>query len=66
MLQYVLLTGGNTKVRGFDKRIKAELTMLNQYDTKINIVKSYDEQLDAWRGGALLAKTYFKGDSGVQ
>lgn len=29
MLNYVFLTGGNTKVPGFDKRIEAELRMIN-------------------------------------
>ena len=35
--------------------------MLNPPDMPINIVKSYDAMLDAWKGGALLAKTCFKG-----
>jgi len=42
MLAYVLLTGGNTKVPNFDKRIEAELRMINKVGTKINVVKSYD------------------------
>lgn len=42
MLQYVLLTGGHTKVPGFDKRIEAELRMINKVGTPINVVKSYD------------------------
>ena len=55
LLSYVLLTGGNTVVRGFDERIKSELTMLNPVGMPINVVKSYDAHLDSWRGGALLA-----------
>ena len=54
-MKYVLITGGHTKVPGFGKRIEAELRMLNKSGTPISIVKSYDEQLDAWRGGAWLA-----------
>lgn len=42
MLSYVLLMGGNSQIQGFDKRILAELTMLNPSDTRINVVKSYD------------------------
>jgi len=54
-----LITGGHTKVPGFDRRIEAELRMINKSGTLINVVKSYDEQLDAWRGGAWLANKYF-------
>ncbi len=43
MLSYILLTGGNTKIPGFDKRIEAELRMINQVGTHINVVKSYDQ-----------------------
>lgn len=42
MLAFILLTGGNTKVPGFDKRIEAELRMINAVGTPINVVKSYD------------------------
>ena len=55
LLSYVLLTGGNTVIKGFEERIKSELTMLNPVGMPINVVKSYDAHLDAWRGGALLA-----------
>jgi hypothetical protein len=48
-------------VPGFDKRIKAELTMINRAGTPINVVKSFDEQLDAWKGGAWLANNFFGG-----
>ena len=36
--------------------------MLNPPEMPINIVKSYDAMLDAWRGGALLARTCFQGN----
>lgn len=55
------MTGGHTKIPGFDKRIEAELRMLNRVGTPINVVKAYDPQLDAWKGGAWLARTYFHG-----
>jgi actin-related protein 5 len=61
LLKFVLITGGHTKVPGFDKRIESELRMINQVGTPINVVRSYDEQLDAWRGGAWFANNYFCG-----
>lgn len=33
--------------------------MLNDVNSKINVVKAYDAQLDAWKGGAKLAKEKF-------
>jgi len=59
----VLLTGGNTLVSGFDKRIESELRMLSPVGTPINVVRAYDAQLDAWKGGAKLAQNYFKGST---
>ena len=63
LLQYVLLTGGNSLIQGFDNRVKAELRMLNHPEMNINVVNSYDAMLDAWKGGALLAQERFKGSS---
>ena len=37
--------------------------MINKAGTPINVVRAYDEQLDAWRGGAWLANNYFHGRS---
>lgn len=34
--------GGNTKIQGFDNRIRAELKMMCATDTIINVVKTYD------------------------
>ena len=59
MLSYVLLTGGNTLVPNFDNRIRQELRMLNPPEMPINVVKSFDAMLDAWKGGALLARSCF-------
>ena len=61
LLSYVLLTGGNTLVPNFDTRIKQEFRMLNPPEIPINVVRSQDAMLDAWRGGALLARTCFSG-----
>ena len=61
MLSYVFLTGGNTLVPNFDNRIRQELRMLNPPEMPINVVKSYDAMLDAWKGGALLARSCFQG-----
>ena len=33
--------------------------MLNPVGQTINVVRAFDAQLDAWRGGALLAQTHF-------
>lgn len=33
MLEYVLLSGGNTLVKGFDDRVKRELTMVCPINT---------------------------------
>jgi len=63
MFKYVLLTGGNTQVAGFDTRITNELRMLNAVGTEINVVKAYDASIDAWRGGAKLASELFNGSS---
>ena len=62
----MLLTGGNTKATGFDKRIESELRMLNRVGTPINVVRAYDAQLDAWRGGAWLTKKYFNSKHGLE
>mmetsp|Transcript_32827 Transcript_32827/g.43275 ORF Transcript_32827/g.43275 Transcript_32827/m.43275 type:complete len:105 (+) Transcript_32827:1253-1567(+) len=48
-------------VPDFDTRVKQELRMLNPPEMPINVVKSFDAMLDAWRGGALLAQKCFKG-----
>ena len=42
LLRFVLLTGGHTKIPGFDRRIEADLRMINRAGTHINVVKSYD------------------------
>ena len=42
ILNNVLLTGGQTNIPGFDRRIEAELRMINRVGTPINVVKSYD------------------------
>jgi len=34
--------------------------MINPTETTINVVNALDAQLDAWKGAALLAQTYFK------
>ena len=60
-MKFVFLTGGNTIVPGFDKRIEAELRMINKVDTPINVVRAFDPKLDAWRGGAWLASNFFNG-----
>lgn len=41
MLKYVLITGGNTKVKGFSERILRELRMQSDFGDPINIVHNY-------------------------
>ena len=55
ILDFVLLAGGNTLVKGFDARVKRELQMVSPVDQKINVVNAFDARLDAWRGGAEFA-----------
>jgi len=43
ILKFVLITGGHSKVPGFDKRIESELRMINKVGTPIKVVRSYDE-----------------------
>ena len=57
----MLITGGNTLVSNFDSRVRQELRMLNPPESEINVVNSLNASLDAWRGGALLAKKCFSG-----
>ena len=56
LTNFVLLTGGNTKIENLDRRIESEIRMLREPNSNINIVKSYDPDLDAWRGAVLYAK----------
>ena len=39
----------------------AELRMINRVGTPINVVKAFDPELDAWKGGAWLANNNFNG-----
>jgi len=61
LASFVHLTGGNTKVPGFDLRMEAELRMLCEVGTPINVVRAYDHQLDAWRGGKQFAEELMQG-----
>ena len=35
--------------------------MISTIGTQLNVVKAYDPQLDAWKGGAWVANNYFSG-----
>lgn len=54
LMDFVLLSGGNTLLPNFDLRIKRELTMLNPVGTQINIVRAADAMLDSWKGARML------------
>lgn len=53
---FVLLTGGNTKIDHLDDRVRAEIQMLRPQGSRLNVVKAYDPDLDAWRGGVMFAR----------
>ena len=53
---FVLLTGGNTKIQHLDDRVRAEIQMLRPQGAQLNVVKAYDPDLDAWRGGVMFAR----------
>mmetsp|Transcript_20645 Transcript_20645/g.20376 ORF Transcript_20645/g.20376 Transcript_20645/m.20376 type:complete len:261 (-) Transcript_20645:117-899(-) len=56
LTSFVLLTGGNTKIEGMDKRIKAEIQMMRPQGSPLNVVRAYDPSLDAWNGGLMFAR----------
>jgi actin-related protein len=56
LTNFVLLTGGNTKIFNMDKRIEREITMMRPQGSNINVVKAFDPELDAWNGGVMFAR----------
>lgn len=57
LLDFVLLSGGNTLTPNFDLRIKQELRMLTPVGTPINVVRALDAQLDSWKGARLFVQS---------
>lgn len=56
LTNFVLLTGGNMNVHNIDNRIKAEIRMMRPQGVPLNVVKAYDPDLDAWKGGVMFAR----------
>jgi len=52
ILTDIFCTGGNTSFKGFDERLKQELTAAMPAGSIINVRKAGDVLLDAWRGAA--------------
>jgi len=55
LTNFVLLTGGNTKIYNIENRIKAEIQMMRPQGSPLNVVKAYDPDLDAWNGALMFA-----------
>lgn len=43
-------------VHNIDNRIKAEIRMMRPQGVPLNVVKAYDPDLDAWKGGVMFAR----------
>ncbi|KAL6948697.1 hypothetical protein ACO0QE_001170 [Hanseniaspora vineae] len=50
MAQNVLLTGGNTKLKGLRERVVKEFTQFLPVGTKLRVYNAANPELDAWRG----------------
>ncbi|KAL6944441.1 hypothetical protein ACO0RG_001178 [Hanseniaspora osmophila] len=50
MAQNVLLTGGNTKIKGLRERVVKEFTEFLPVGTKLHVYNASNPELDAWRG----------------
>ena len=56
----IVLSGGNSKFRGFERRMLAELTQLAP-PTQANIINmsaNAERELDVWKGGSIFAAVY--------
>lgn len=53
----VFVTGGFGQVRGLAERLQAELRALAPAEIPVRISLAHDAHLDAWRGGAQLARS---------
>ncbi|KAL6860189.1 Nuclear actin-protein involved in chromatin remodeling [Amphichorda felina] len=51
-LRDIFLTGGATLFRGFDERLRDELTALLPAGSPLNVRRAKDPLLDAWKGAA--------------
>jgi actin-related protein len=43
-------------VEGFDERINREIRMRRPQETRVNVVKAFDPELDSWHGGVMFAR----------
>lgn len=56
-MQNIFVTGGNTMVPNFDIRLRNALRPNLPVASPLNIVRGYDNNLDAWRGMAKWSMT---------
>ena len=52
---YILLAGGNTKIKGLKERLNNELKKIISPNLKININSSADPQNSCWIGGNVIS-----------
>jgi actin-related protein len=55
MYENIVLSGGNTMLKGFEERLHKELVKEAPQNTSLNIVAPGNRNYLAWKGGALLA-----------
>ena len=60
----VVITGGNSLIKGFAKRLKTEMTALVPPAAKVDVITSDDQADMSWYGGSVISDmSTFKEDS---
>jgi actin len=55
LYQNIVLSGGTTMLRGFDKKLEHELNTLTSGKTKIKIISPLERKYSVWIGGSILS-----------
>ncbi|KAI9232341.1 MAG: actin 7 [Podila humilis] len=55
LISNIVLTGGNTKIRGFENRLRKELEFLDPSYRRAGIVALADRECLSWLGGSMLS-----------
>ena len=55
LFENIVLTGGNTLLKGFDKRFKNELNKVTKSSININVCNTFGEDYSEWFGGSIFA-----------
>ncbi|KFH65294.1 hypothetical protein MVEG_08774 [Podila verticillata NRRL 6337] len=55
LISNIVLTGGNTKIRGFENRLRKELEFLDPSYRRAGIVAPVDRECLSWLGGSMLS-----------